>query len=362
MAIYDNDRTLFSSILDDTSPSKPDENQENVASKPPVPQRNLREATSPSSRTTQAVDVPVARSAAAASTTTNESKGFSSNISVSVPILNQTLQLLPDMNGSALEQPGIVLTKNLGSRDTVKPVLGRDDIFQNYQTGFPSGLSAGFELPTERDPPEYEGRSLMSDSLKFQTERQYQPPVFPAYGDDGQHGFSLQPINDVLQQGGVNVAQSLEEAAVKDIFSRNVGGSSPKPGGSILTQEISSDEDTPPPESLKNIKSVVRKRREAQRNTKPPSGKQRETKTSPKVVPRSAKSGGRGGTIGDKEGRKEKLRGKQGRTEDSRNVVIDDRFGWKGRTGVSSSRERKSTSSKSQKEKVGRKMKVLKFC
>ena len=288
------------------------------------------------------------------STTTNESKGFSSNVSGSVPLLNQTLQLPPDIDGSAQEQPGIILSRNIQIQDPVKPVLGRDDIFQTRQTGFPSGVSSGFELPSERQPQEYESRSLLSENFKFQTENRSRPPGFQTNDGGDQHGFNLQPASRVVQPGGVDVAGKLDEATVEDIFSRNVSGSTPKTGGApvgnIYPGEVSSDEDTPPPESLKNIKSIVRKRREEQNNTKPPVGRQRETKrASPKVVPRSATPGGRGKTIEDKEGRRGKMRSKQGVVKDGRDIVVDDRFGWKDRTGVNSSRERKAITSKGQK-------------
>ncbi len=278
---------------------------------------------------------------AASSTNTNESKGFSSNISASVPLLNQTLQLPPDINGSAQEQPGIILSRNLET--PVKPVLGRDDIFQSRQTGFPSGVSAGFELP-----PEYENRSLLSENFKFQIENRHHPPGFLTNDGSDEHGFSLQPASGVLQPGGVNVARSLEEVTVEDIFSRNVSGSTPKTegtsAGNIFQEGVSSDEDTPPPESLRNIKTIVKKRREAQNNTKPPTGRQRETKkSSPKVVPRCATPARRGKKIEEKGGRIGKVRSKQG---DSRNIVVDDRFGWKDRSGVGSSHERKENMSK----------------
>ena len=322
--------------------------------KPPIPQKDITEVISPSSGPNQSLSQDVSRPVPASSTTTNESKGFSSNISVSVPLLNQTLQLPPDINGSAQEQPGIILSRNVEIGDPVKPVLGRDDVFQTRQTGFPSGVSAGFELPSERQPREYENRSFLSENFTFQTENQYQPPGYPTGDAGGQHGFSLQPVTGVLQPVGVNVAQSFEDVAVEDIFSRNVSGSTPKTGGtparSFYPGEVSSDEDTPPPESLRNIKSIVKKRREAQNSTKPPTGKQREAKrTSPKVVPRSATPVGRDKTIGDKGGQRAKVRSKQGTVGDSGKIVVDDRFGWKDRTGVNSSREKKAVTSRGQK-------------
>ena len=340
-------------LLDDTTASKPEvqESQGTVIKKPPIPQKYLTEVAA-SSQTNQTVhqEISVTRPVAA-STTSNESKGFSS---VSVPLLNQTLQLPPDMNGSAQERPGIILSRNFETQDRVKPVLSRDDIFQTRQTGFPSGISAGFELPGEKEPAEYENRSFLSENFKFQTENRREPPGFPTYDDGDQHGFSLQPVTGVLQPGEVNVAQILEEAIVEDIFSRNVSGSTHKtggnPAGNTFPGEVSSDEDTPPPESLKNIKSVVRKRREAQNNTKPPTGKQRETKKgTPKVMPRSATPGGRARKIEDKGGRVGKVRSKQGIVGDDKNVVVDDRFGWKDKTGMSSSREKKGITSRRQK-------------
>ena len=340
-------------LLEDITTNKPDtqETEGTVISKPTVPQKDLVEV---SSRTNDSNNQETpATQPVIASTTTTESKGFSSNISISVPLLNQALPLPPDMNGSAQERPGILLSRNFDARGPVKPVLSRDDIFQTRPTGFPSGLSSGFELPTERDPPEYENRNLLSDSFTFQTEKRHQPPGFD---DSDQHGFSLQPVTSVLQPG----SRSLEQAGGEDIFSRNVGESTPKTGGitasNISLGEISSDEGTPPPESLKNIKSIVKKRREAQNSLKPPSGRHRESKrASPKVVRRGATAGGRGRKIEDKGRKIGKVGKKQGIARD---IVVDDRFGWKDRTGMSSSRESKGAIPKSQKDKV-RKVPVI---
>ena len=338
---------VLSFLLEDITTSKPDveETGKTVVSKPPVPQKDLAEARFRMNESSQ--DVPMTQPLVASIAST-ESKGFSSNISV--PLLNQALPLPPDINGSAQEQSGILLSRKFDSPDLVKPVLGRDDIFQTRPTGFPPGLSSGFELPTEKDPPEYENRNLSSDSFILQTENRQQPPGFD---DDEQHGFSLQPVIGVLQPGG----RSLEQASAEDIFSRNVGESTSKTegvsAGNNSLGEVSSDEDTPPPESLRNIKSIVKKRREAQNNTKPRTGRQREVKkSSPKVVPRGATPGGHGRKIEDKRGKIGKVGRKQGVAGDSKNIVVDDRFGWKDRTGMSSSRESKGIISKHQKDKV----------
>lgn len=340
---------IFLFLLEDITTNKADVQgtEGTIVSKPPVPQKDVVEL---STRTNDSnnQETPLTQPVIA-STTTTESKGFSSNISISVPLLNQALPLPPDMNGSAQEQPGIIISRSFETRDPVKPVLGRDDIFQSRPTGFPSGLSSGFELPTERDPPEYENRNLLSESFTFQTEKRHQPPGFD---DNDQHGFSLQPAIGAFQPGG------LEQASTEDIFSRNVGESNPKtggiPAGNISLGEVSSDEDTPPPESLRNIKSIVKKRREAQNNTKPPTGRQREAKKgSPKVVRRGATPGGRGNKLEDKAGKIGKVGRKQGVAGDGKNIVVDDRFGWKDRTGISSSRESKGKRVlKSQRDKV----------
>ncbi|XP_028411147.1 centrosomal protein of 162 kDa-like isoform X2 [Dendronephthya gigantea] len=343
--------------LDDTSKIQPDlkESPEKVTNKPPIPQSVPPNVTSVGSHPDPLDQEVTVSHPVATSIATNESKGLSSNTSTSVPLLNQTLHLPPDIHSSAQEQRGIILSRNADIRDPFKPVLGRDDIVETRHTGFPSGRSTGFELPNERDPPVYTG-GLVSENFEFHTENR-QPPGLQGHDVNEMHGFSLQPVS---QSGGINIVQTLEEAIVEDIFSRNISIGTPKTGGAkkedVFPGEVTSDEDTPPPESLKSIKSIVKKRREAQNGAKPPSGRRRETtkKTSPKVVPRSATPGGSRKKTEDKVGRLGGVRAKQGISGDRRNVAVDDRFGWKDKTGLSSSRERKAGSLKGQKERSRR--------
>lgn len=336
---------VYLNYLDNTVTGKPEieEDQTTILNKPPIA-KNLP-ASLPKSNPSVSHESLVARPVTV-SITSNESRGLSSN--VSVPFLNQTLQLPPDINGSAQEQPGIILSRDLDSQKLIRPVLGRDDVFQTHRAGFPSGVSSGFELPTERQPIEYEKANLISENFKFATEA----PGFSTYGDSHQHGFSLRPVTGTLQPEGVDVTQSLEE----DIFLRNVSGSTPKaeetPAVSDPVEEATGDEDTPPPGSLKNIKSVVRRKKEERNNTKPPSGKQRELKRgSPKVLPRSTTPGGRARKIEDTKGRFRKDRGQKISSGDDKNIVADDRFGWNYKARVNTSHEKKGITSKNEKVK-----------
>lgn len=305
-----------------------------VVDKPPAPLREEK-AASPGKVHVSATAQPAV---ASVSSTIFESKGFTSTASGSVPLLNQTLPLPFDTSGSAQEQAGIALSASALSDAHVKRVLGREDVMKTGSTGFPIGMSTGFELPVMKEPLQYAGPK--DTSFLPQTSHEVRP-------SEVQYGFSLKPASDDAKTGGEDFLKSPSRVQYGHYLG-NIDQSTPDTKAAsprkYFPDEISTDEDTPPPESLKNIKSIVRQRKETQGAAKPLIGRQRATKkSSSKILPRSSLGQRKRTNTEENAGKALNENVKPARRGD-RNINIDDRFGWKDR--------RKEIASRNRKEKV----------
>ena len=253
-----------------------------------------------------------------------EARGFSHNSSVSIPQLNQALPFPADINGTAREQQGISLSRRAGG-DYAKPVLGNLDVFQARQTGFPSHSSKGFEFPETQELAPHsivQERDLFRESISplVKHEIPTSPSASKGLGHlasrvNESHGFSLKPVADILDSA-----------------------------------EGSSEDETPPADSLKGIKSIAEQRRQLQKKTKVKAGHGRDAKQgSPKVPLRVSKSG---------QGEKREKNSEGGRVRKAKSTakqeVVGDRsrFGWRNSPVVTPSRGTRGITGKERKEKV----------
>ena len=250
--------------------------------------------------------------------TSEETQGVSYTTSVSNPQLNQTLPLPSDMNAAPREQLGIILPRNT-NEEHLKPVLGNQDIFQARQTAFSAYLSRDFVLPvSERAEPLVQDKRGLShgDVSSHIKDRQSDGHRKVLGGSEGvrlpdYHGFDLEPVASPLH---------------------------PSKTGS-------SEEDTPPPESLKGIKSIVKKRREAE-NRPRSAGNARDARNSPsKARSKTSRSGKIPARV------KENVE-RRGMTKQEVPVGDRSRFGWRNTPDGTATRGKRGIIGKERKEKV----------
>ena len=250
--------------------------------------------------------------------TSEETQGVSYTTSVSNPQLNQTLPLPSDINAAPREQLGIVLPRNT-NEEHLKPVLGNQDIFQARQTGFSAYLSRDFVLPVSEgaEPLVQDERGLShGDVSSHIKDRQSAGHRKVLGGPEGvrlpdYHGFDLEPVASSLHQ----------------------------------SKTESSEEDTPPPESLKEIKSIVKKRREAENNPRS-AGNARDARNSPsKARSKTSRSGKIPARV------KENVE-KRGTTKQEVPVGDRSRFGWRNTPDGTATRGKRGIIGKERKEKV----------